>query len=234
METLERRWTIRKIQIRQEILMNQRFAVPRRAWWTMGINTEWVLWSYPYGSVTRTMFKKRNLCTPYWMMNCLQVNGPKTQLSLSTMHAENELVSSQRIKGLVVSDINRNTTIQLPTTSCESIPAKRQQIPCPEMAQPWPHLNSIAHHLVPLQTDVNVGLLIGSNCSQAIMPHEFIPGKPNEPYAQRTDLGWGIIGNVGGAVADEDNVSSGVANHISTESIQFLPLCIQVKRQGGY
>jgi hypothetical protein len=66
------------------------------------------------------------------------------------------------------------------------------------------------------------------------MPREFIPGKPNEPYAQRTDLGWGIIGNVGGAVADEDNVSSGVANHISTESIQFLPLCIQVKRQGGY
>ena len=121
------------------------------------------------------------------------------------------------------SDINHKTTIQLPTTfSCESIPAKRQQIPCPEMAQPWPHLDSIAHHLVLLQTDVNVGLLIGSNCSQAIMPREVIPGKPNEPHAQRTDLGWGIIGNVGGAVADEDNVSSGVANHISTESIQFL------------
>ena len=155
-------------------------------------------------------------------MNCLQVNGPKTQLSLSTMHAENELVPSQKIKGLVVSDINRNTTIQLPTTfSCESIPAKRQQISCPEMAQPWPHLDSIAHHLVPLQTDVSVGLLIGSNCSQAIMPREVIPGKPNEPYAQRTDLGWGIIGNVGGAVADEDIVSNGVANHISTESIQF-------------
>lgn len=115
------------------------------------------------------------------MVDRLQVNGPKTQLSLSTMHAENELIPSQKIKGLVVSDISHNTIIRLPTTfSCEIIPAKRQQIPCPEMAQPWPHLNSIAHHLVPLKTDVDVGLL---NCPQAIMPREVIPGKPNEPYA---------------------------------------------------
>ena len=89
------------------------------------------------------------------------------------------------------------------------------------MVQPWPHLNSIAHHLVPLKTDVDVTLLIGFNCPQAIMPREVITGKPNEPYAQRTDLGWGIIGNVGGEVADEDNVSDGVAHRISTESIRL-------------
>ena len=110
--------------------------------------------------------------------NQLQVNGPKTQLSLTTMHAENVVIASQKIKSLVVSDINHNTTILLPTTfSCETIPAKRQQIPSPEMVKPWRHLHSIARHLVPLQTDINVGLLIGSNCSQAIMPREVIPGK---------------------------------------------------------
>ncbi len=154
--------------------------------------------------------------------NQLQVNGPKTQLSLTTMHAENKVIPSQKIKGLVVSDINHNITIQLPTTfSCEMIPAKRQQIPSPEMVKPWRHLHSIARHLVPLQTDINVGLLIGSNCPQAIMPREVIPGKSNEPYAQRTDLGWGVIGNVGGAVVNEDNDSSSITHRISTESTQL-------------
>ncbi len=115
----------------------------------------------------------------------------------------------------MVSDINHNTTIQLPTTfSCETIPAKRQQIPSPEMVKPWRHLHSIARYLVPLQTDINVGLLIGSNCPQAIMPREVIPGKSNEPYAQRTDLGSGVIGNVGGAVVNEDNDSSSITHAI--------------------
>ena len=109
------------------------------------------------------------------VLDYLQVNRPKTQLFLSTMHAKIELVRSERIKGLQVSDTNHSMTIKLPTTfSCETIPAKRQQI-----------------------------LLIGSNCSQAIVPREVIPGKQNEPYAQRTDLVWGIIGNVGKSMMDE-------------------------------
>ena len=50
---------------------------------------------------------------------------------------------------------------------------------------------------MPYQHDIEVGLLIGSNCSRAIMPREIIPAGPDDgPYAQRTDLGWGIIGNI--------------------------------------
>ncbi|XP_023806186.1 uncharacterized protein LOC111946692 [Oryzias latipes] len=40
-----------------------------------------------------------------------------------------------------------------------------------------------------------VGLLIGYNCSQALLPREVVFGKENEPYAQRTDLGWSIVGH---------------------------------------
>jgi hypothetical protein len=47
-----------------------------------------------------------------------------------------------------------------------------------------------------LQEGMDVELLIGANCPQAIVPREVIPGQRNEPYAQRTDLGCGIIGNV--------------------------------------
>ncbi len=154
------------------------------------------------------------------VLDYLQVNGPKTQLSLSTMHAKNELVRSERIKGLEVSDINHSTSIKLPTTfSCETIPAKGQQIPCPEMANSWLQLKPIAHHLIPLRNDIPIGILIGSNCSQAIMPREVIPGNQNEPYAQRTDLGWGIIGNEGKSMTDESDHLTGIVHRVTTESI---------------
>lgn len=47
---------------------------------------------------------------------------------------------------------------------------------------------------MPLRTDVEVGLLIGTNCARAIKPREIIPGII--PYAKKTVLGWGIIGTV--------------------------------------
>ena len=49
---------------------------------------------------------------------------------------------------------------------------------------------------MPYCDDVEVGLLIGSNCTRAIVPREVIPGILDEPYALRTDLGWGIVGRV--------------------------------------
>ena len=113
------------------------------------------------------------------------------------MHADSELIASTKIKKLVVRNYQRDCTIPLSTTfSCDKIPASRSQIPCPEMVNQWPHLARIKEKLMPYQHDVEVGLLIGSNCSRAIMPREIIPSNDNGPYAQRSELGWGIIGNV--------------------------------------
>ncbi|CAB4012547.1 Hypothetical predicted protein [Paramuricea clavata] len=135
------------------------------------------------------------------------------------MHAENELLPSQRIKGLKVSDVMHSKVIQLPTSfSCIAIPARRQQIPCPEMAKKWPHLRDIASHLIHPQNDIEVGLLIGSNCPQAIIPREVIPGQQNEPYAQRSDLGWGIIGNVTKPTENNDESSVAIVHRVTTRN----------------
>ena len=134
----------------------------------------------------------------------LGVTGPETQLLLSTMHAENRPIVSQRIGGLVVRNFNREVIIQLPRSfSSEKIPARRDQIPRPEAARQWPHMERIADRLMPYQDDMEIGLLIGSDCPRAIIPCEVIPGNDDNPYAQRTDLGWGIIGRVGQTHADE-------------------------------
>ena len=80
--------------------------------------------------------------------------------------------------------------------SREDISAKRGQIPRPETARNWPHLIPIADQLMPYREDIEVGLLIGTNCMRAIKPTEVIPGREDDPNAKKTALGWGFIGIV--------------------------------------
>ena len=49
---------------------------------------------------------------------------------------------------------------------------------------------------MPLDTEAEIGLLIGANCPRAIKPHEVILGNDDDPYVKRTALGWGIIGEI--------------------------------------
>lgn len=74
------------------------------------------------------------------------------------------------------------------TYSREFIPANRDHIPTPETAKSWPHLEHIADEIAPQQS-CDVGLLIGYNCPQALVPRQVVPGEENQPFAQRTDLG---------------------------------------------
>ncbi|CAB4020137.1 Hypothetical predicted protein, partial [Paramuricea clavata] len=86
------------------------------------------------------------------------------------------------------------------------------------MAKKWPHLRDIVSHLIHPQNDIEVGLLIGSNCPQAIIPREVIPGQQNEPYAQRSDLGWGIIGNVTKPTENNDESSVAIVHRVTTRN----------------
>lgn len=79
------------------------------------------------------------------------------------------------------------------TYSREFIPANRDHIPTPETAKAWPHLEHIADEIAPQQS-CDVGLLIGYNCPQALVPRQVVPGEENQPFAQRTDLGWSVVG----------------------------------------
>ena len=135
----------------------------------------------------------------------LSVNGPQVQLRLSTVLAE-EVITCTRINGLVVQGLKEEASIPLPGAySREDIPARRSQIPRPETARNWPHLAPIADQLMPYRDDIEVGLLIGTNCTRAIKPKEVIPGNDDDPYAKKTALGWGVIGVVHPNKSEEDD-----------------------------
>ena len=78
--------------------------------------------------------------------------------------------------------------------SRDSIPTDRSLIPRPETALNYQHLQDISSEIMPYRADVEVGLLIGLDCSKAIKPRKLISGPGDTPWAVKTELGWGIAG----------------------------------------
>ncbi|KAG1968718.1 nek6 [Pimephales promelas] len=125
----------------------------------------------------------------------LNVNTQPVQLKLSTMTAVNTVIASKSAYGLQVRGLNSDTYIQLQQTyTRDFIPIDKSHIPTKGTALQWPHLKHLINKLHPLQ-DCEVGLLIGYDCPSALAPLEVITGGENEPFAQRTMLGWSIIGS---------------------------------------
>ena len=128
----------------------------------------------------------------------LNANGNESVINIATMLGE-EKVKCKKVHGLTVEGLyeNSGTIIDLPCVySRQNIPAKREQIPTKESALKWPHLHVIAEKLPDHNYKVPIGLLIGANCIDGIKPIEIIPGSHKEPYALKTILGWGVIGNI--------------------------------------
>ena len=127
----------------------------------------------------------------------LQIEGEPVNLKLKTVLAE-KTVTSSLVNGLVVRGVNEPVEVSLPKTySRTEIPADKSLIPRPETLNKWQHLRAISNKLVPYRDNIEIGLLIGFNCSVALLPREVVSAGDNDPYAIRTVLGWGVTGAVG-------------------------------------
>nr|XP_054604914.1 uncharacterized protein LOC107372912 [Nothobranchius furzeri] len=141
------------------------------------------------------------------------------QLKISTMTSKTRIVSSHKLKDLQVRGMNSDVRIKLPTTYTRSyIPANRSHIPTNITAESWPHLSHLSEEMAP-KLDCEVGLLIGYNCPQALLPLEVISGKRDQPFAQKSLLGWSIIGYSNSENDYEDEI--GVSHHVIVK--QVLP-----------
>ena len=88
-------------------------------------------------------------------------------------------------------------TIELPQEySRASIPVPADHIPSPKVADQWSHLKRITEQIPKVKENMQVGLLIGCNCPKALRPLDVIVGDDDDPYAIKTALGWGIIGQI--------------------------------------
>ncbi|ROI37047.1 von Willebrand factor A domain-containing protein 5A [Anabarilius grahami] len=124
----------------------------------------------------------------------LDTDKNTASLRLSTMYAKLTVIPCEKLLNLQVRGYHSKQRIALPPVfTREFIPANKSHIPTFETALKWPHLERLADKLPPL-LEYEVGLLIGYNCQQALLPREVLAGTENQPYAQLTDFGWSIVG----------------------------------------
>nr|XP_006820436.1 PREDICTED: uncharacterized protein LOC102805132 [Saccoglossus kowalevskii] len=148
----------------------------------------------------------------------LSIQCKPVRLKLSTMASASSIVDCNVVSDLRVRGMSSSVCIDIPQSyTRDIIPTDRSHISTTDTAKRWSHLQRIAHELPPLQ-DCEVGMLIGYNCPQALVPRETIIGKSNEPYAVMTDLGWSVVGY-------EDpvcNSATRICHRISVKEVPFI------------
>ena len=128
------------------------------------------------------------------LANQLRTERQPANLKLTTM-SNQDIIKSDVVHGLVIRGEKESTELMLPATyTRNSIPIDKALIPKPETVERWPHLQKISQELNPYEPAVGIGMLIGFNCSAALLPRQVIAAGDDDPFAVRTDLGWGITG----------------------------------------
>jgi hypothetical protein len=120
-------------------------------------------------------------------------SGVDVQLKLTTMLDE-EIIWTRKVNGLRI-HMDQNLDVAMPAAYEQNvIPANPSQVPRPETVRGIPHLKEVADKLYPYREDMEIGLLIGLNFPRLLKPRDVVAGQDDDPYAVRTDLGWGVIG----------------------------------------
>ena len=158
-------------------------------------------------------FIEENLCSQ------LAAATEPCKLKVTTLLGKDVTVECQKASSLRVRGYTSTHVIDLlPTYTRDSIPLDREHIPTCETAKKWDHFESIAAEIPPL-LNIEIGLLIGYNCSNALVPREVIAGESNEPYAVKTDLGWSIVRSISPSSVSE---TTGFCYQVSVREVPMI------------
>ena len=91
---------------------------------------------------------------------------------------------------------------------------EREDIATPNKIKKWDYLKFISREITQ-QDDIEIGMLIGANCIKALEPLEIISSRNDGPYAQRTKLGWCIVGRI----INKSSNKSVKCNHIAVKDV---------------
>ena len=120
--------------------------------------------------------------------------GTPTQLRLRTMHGSG-CVDAVVVKNLIVTDINGDNAVDISIAYTQTeIPVSKEQIPTSETLSRVKSLSGVVSEIPRYRSDLQVGLLIGSNCPSALEPLEVVPGDRDGPFAMRLRHGWTVSG----------------------------------------
>ena len=157
------------------------------------------------------------------LMQSLGVQGKPGQLHLSTLSSSIAVKSS--VVDLTVSSESGEHINMDNVFVVDKIPVTSTSI----SVENFPHLQDIGWLPSYDQNDVAVDLLIGQDNADALLPIEIRRGKPGEPFAVRTMLGWCLNGKV-----PVERVTKGViSNFVSATTVNDdVSLLWQLENEG--
>ena len=124
----------------------------------------------------------------------LGVEGPRIQVSLSTIEKDCNLTSCHRVC-LEIMDMNEINMVELPEVlTKEKLNISTDGIACQDDLNRWSHLSGIQ---VPERINAEVELLIGQDVLEALEPSEIRTRRGYGPYATKTKFNWTLNGPLG-------------------------------------
>ena len=157
----------------------------------------------------------------------LQATSTATKIQLGTMHGQS-LVDSAIVKDLVATDLDGKNPVELPRTyTRREIPADIEQIPTPEIVGRIDHLKGIASHIPAFDPGLEIGVLIGSNCPNALIPLRVVPNKGDGPFALQLKHGWTVSGPL--HLSSKPSTNKVTVNRITVKEIESIKEIITPK-----
>ncbi|XP_075315887.1 uncharacterized protein LOC142375626 [Odontesthes bonariensis] len=128
--------------------------------------------------------------------NLFSIDGHLEPYTLKTCSGVMD-VTGRRANNFIIESLDGMTRLSLPTLiECDMIPDDRAEIPAPEVAVHYSHLKPVAGKIPEIDPQAEILILLGRDILSVHKVREQHNGLHNEPYAQRLDLGWVIVGEV--------------------------------------
>ena len=126
------------------------------------------------------------------------IDGTPTSITIKALNGDvtNTSVAVEGLKVCAAAASGKNRWVKIPKAfSRDELQVDAEDIATPEKIAKWEYLDEILHE-ISQSSDVEIGFLIGANCSKALEPNKIIPRRNGGPYAFRTILGWCVVGPV--------------------------------------
>ena len=125
------------------------------------------------------------------LLDRLGVTGKSVQYTVASVN-DRQVTYDGRQVDLAVRAVDGGRSVEVRKAwSLPRLPASLKSLPGKGELRSWKHLNDVK---LPLLQDGKVELLIGTDAPAAHVPLECRSGRPHEPYAVRTALGWAVRG----------------------------------------
>lgn len=125
----------------------------------------------------------------------LGVRTEPVSIKVKSMTSLNDIQKSKVLNNLTLSSLDNSFTTSIPvmyTKPKKHWPFSESDLPRSNDLEEYPHLKNLSFP----ECSAEIGILIGMNAPELLMPLEVITGDAGTPYATRHSLGWTVNGPV--------------------------------------